>query len=271
VIRKLAGFFVLGGLLYVLMPHEEPFERVLQVVIPEGTPASEEGALIRDAVFLEEGLASGWATTDPVIRDRLIQNVRFALGEEGSDDDLLEMALSMGMERTDPVIRARVIGRVVGALEAPELPTQGELQAYLESHSERFEVPAAIQFAHVFSSSNRNMVAELEAAEDWRTLGEPFVAIPRDGTMTVVAIDAALGPGIGESLEGAPVGEWYGPFESGLGLHYFRVSDVRPARLPALEEIRMPVEEAWRNDRRDATRKARVDALMSEWTVEVIR
>jgi hypothetical protein len=85
-------FFVLG---LVALVSQRAWTRAtaerpsLRVVVPTGLTAAERERRVDIAILIEEGLALGWARTDPVIRSRLVSNLRFARGEAlaGAADD----------------------------------------------------------------------------------------------------------------------------------------------------------------------------------------
>lgn len=88
--------------------------------------------------------AAGWVHTDPVVRERLVDNLRFA-GVQGSDEALFQTALSLGMARTDPVVRRRFQSRLRGVLDAslPD-PTEAELAAYFRAHLADYRPPPVL-------------------------------------------------------------------------------------------------------------------------------
>ena len=87
------------------------------VTLPRDAGPEASESAIQDALWWEEGRRLGDLRADPLVRDRLIRNLRFT-GLEGADEALLEQALALGMHRTDPVVRARLVRRAQAAVDA---------------------------------------------------------------------------------------------------------------------------------------------------------
>ena len=67
-------------------------------------------ARVDEELLVREARALGWHRSDPVVRMRLVQNLRFVSPEdaEAEPDALLERAYALGMDETDVVVRRRL-------------------------------------------------------------------------------------------------------------------------------------------------------------------
>jgi hypothetical protein len=250
----------------------------------------ELAALIRDHVDREilfrEALRRDLHRTDPVIRRRLVRNMRFVEAEDPHGSDAFEAALALGMERSDIVARRRLVQRaerILIASAGSQDPSQGELAAYLESHAQAFLRPARYRFAHVFLSADRRgtdlerdadrLLAELRrrelAPEDVADLGDAF-PLPRQlGPWSQHEIAKQLGPGFAHDLKALETGRWTGPVASAYGRHLVWLVELTPPTLPSLEEVRGRVSQALRETRERADLRTGLELLRRRYTVRM--
>lgn len=99
-----------------------------------------------ETLLVEQALAAGWDRTDPVVRARLVENLRF-IGRDGSEQALFDEALGLGMGRVDPVVRSHLAARARRALESVREPSDAELSAFLEANPDRFERDPVLRVA----------------------------------------------------------------------------------------------------------------------------
>ena len=64
-------------------------------------------------------------------------------------------------------------------------------------------------------------------------------------------------------------GRWQGPVESGYGLHLVLVTELKPARLPELAEVRDQVEREWLFKRKTEMQEALYEKLRERYTVVI--
>lgn len=98
-------------------------------------------AWVEEEVLFREALARRLEQSDPIVRRRLVQAMRFVLEEEGAE------------------------------------PTRVELEAFVAANADRFTVPATVSFEHVFSAGAFPMGPrfELQRQEELNaTFGEGF-------------------------------------------------------------------------------------------------
>lgn len=250
----LGHFLVVGGVLAALRSAvagaaaEAPRE-TLHVALAAGLSAGERARRLDEAVLVEAAVRAGLSRTDPVIVDRLVQNLRFA-GEEGDAASLLDRAHALGMHRADPVARRRLVWRAEKQLAArAPRPSQAELAAFRAAHAERYRAPDAVRFTQVFLAAERRGGA---LATDAAALGRRLAAVgPEQGArwsdpllhgshfpMTgLPRVRALLGDEVAAALREAPVGRWLGPVRSAYGLHFVWLVGRRQGELPALTEI----------------------------------
>jgi hypothetical protein len=98
-----------------------------------------------EALLLDEAGRRGWVRADPVVTRHLVATLR-KLGRDGSDADLLDEALTIGLHHESPVVRARLLDRMRAALGGED-PGDATLEAHLLEHAERFGSPETYQVA----------------------------------------------------------------------------------------------------------------------------
>ncbi len=167
-------------------------------------------------------------------------------------------ALAMGLDERDTIVRRRMMQKfdfLFGNAAADMAPDDGILQDWYAAHSDEFAIPATVSFTHVwFSPDSRGSAApaDAQAAREALRAGEerPGDLFPFD-----VAFDAAnraevrnvMGPEFAEKVFEAPINEWSGPFESGLGHHVVRVTQKSPRESRPFAEVRDAVLQRWRD------------------------
>src|SRR5439155_862845 len=131
-----------------------------------------EASLVRDAideeVLYREAFAARIGERDPVTRERLVRLGDF-LGEDGARgrEALEREARGLGLERSDVVIRRHLVEmmRLAAAKPAPaDVPSEAELQAWLDAHASEFTQPPTLRLTHVYlSAETRGATAAADA------------------------------------------------------------------------------------------------------------
>ena len=197
------------------------------------------------------------------------------------DDELLyREGLSAGLDRDDDVVRRRVAQRMASLNEgmAAVVPTQADLDAWLQAHPADYQVPPRYTLAQVYFDPQRrgaNLQQAVAAARTQLERGGPTPA--GDPTLLPAQLIEApaddlarvFGTEFLAALERLPMNAWSGPVESGFGLHLVRVTSRTPARLPPLAEVRDAVERDWLRDRTTRAERTYMAALRAHYTIEV--
>lgn len=285
--RRLLHFLALGAVLFAsrqALSEDELEPAPLRVEVPASASPAAVAAAVNEAMLLDVALRAGWARTDPVVRDRLVRNMRFA-GSEGDDAVLLKSALQLDMARRDPVARRRLVesARALLIRRGTREPSEAELQAYHRDHADRFTRPGKQHLHQVFVSAERHGEQLTERAADvGRQLAERTPAQSRDlsdpillgfdlGWVDARRLDASLGLGTAEALAEAEPEVWIGPVRTTFGLHFFWIAARRPPTLPPLSAIRAEVAQAWRAEAEIRALSTALERLRHTYHVEVVR
>jgi hypothetical protein len=177
------------------------------------------------------------------------------LHDVAGDEALYREGLAIGLDRADPLIRQRLIQQVrelVGdEAAAGQKLTDAALADYYAQHREQYRRDDTVSFAHVFfaagsdpAGAERRAHAQLQrlqtagtppaeaAAHGERFLYETF---HRDAGNADVA--AKFGAGFARALSGVEPGSWQGPLRSEHGWHLVHVTERVPGHVPAMEEL----------------------------------
>ncbi|MEQ1409534.1 peptidylprolyl isomerase [Neorhizobium sp. Rsf11] len=200
------------------------------------------------------------------------------------EEILVREALALGLDKDDTVIRRRLRQKmeflVIDEADAP-VPTDAELNVYLNAHPGAFETDPMLAFQQVFLNPERqgdaiarNAASTLEAlatipSTDPASLGDVTQLPPVVELTGKTAIAQMFGGEFAEALDKVPVGQWIGPVASGFGLHLVRVTERKPGRLPALGDVRAAVMREWANDRRVALEDRRFAEALKRYDVTI--
>lgn len=191
-------------------------------------------------------------------------------------------ALALGLDQDDTVIRRRLHLKMEFMSDAGAglpVPTDADLEAYLETHAAEFEVDPLVAFRQIFLSPERrgdrideDATAILEslrtdASMDPATLGDATL-LPYEQPLTSKAsIGQAFGPEFAEAIYKLEPDQWTGPVKSDFGLHVVHVSERKAGRLPPLGEIRAAVAREWTGARRKELGDVRLNELLKRYHV----
>jgi hypothetical protein len=241
-VLRLGAMFALGACLWVTKASLGPlFVPTVPLVVEVG-PGEDVGA----AVLFDHALRAGWVRTDPVVRRRLVDNLRFA-GREGDEAALFGEALALGMDRADPVVRQRLVQRARDVLADVGEPSEQQLRDWLQAHEGDFA---------------REPVLTIEQ----HPVGFNLASVPTRLVGTRSQLGARLGLAFGDELSGLVTGDEV-EVASAFGVHRVRVVDAGSRSVPELDVIRAEVTQAWREAQRDAVVAGRLDELVAQYTV----
>lgn len=225
-------------------------------------------------------LVQGRAATDAEV-DKLID-------AQVQEEVLYREALAAGLDRDDTLVRNRLIEKMRFLTEnvaEPPPPAEGELEAYFAANAGLFRIPARATFEHVFfGKEKRGDRVEADAAAalpgmrrrsgaipmaELAKLGDPLPLWNRYDGMSDRDVALAFGDEFAAGLAAVEPGTWQGPVQSRYGWHLVRVAERTPERQPALAEVRDAVQTAFLTEKRDAENQARYQAMRDRYRVVI--
>ena len=194
-------------------------------------------------------------------------------------------AMAMGLDRDDTIIRRRLQQKlefVTDDVAAPAEPTDAELAQYLKTHADLFRIDRRFTFSQVYLDPSKHgehlaqdatqLMTQLRRQgrdADLSSVGDPFLLEHRFEATPTTEIGKQFGEKFAAKLGDVPVGQWYGPVESGYGVHLVFVEERTEGRLPALTEVRDAVRRDWTNARRLESNEKFFQGLLKQYTVTV--
>jgi hypothetical protein len=200
------------------------------------------------------------------------------------EEILYREALALGLDKDDTIIRKRLnqkLELMSDDIAGITVPSDEQLQKFLETHAERFRIEPQVAFRHVFIDvAQRGYQADDEASKllavlsdeksnsDPDTLGDRLM-LPKTYTLTTVGeIAKMFGKPFSLELINSKPGQWIGPVQSGYGLHLILVTEHVAGKLPQLDEIRETVEWEWSAAHRKELKENIYNEFREKYTVD---
>jgi hypothetical protein len=261
--EPLLHFAVLGAALF----------GVYRVVAPRGSDTSAIAISSDQIVSMAEQFRSVWQR--PPTREELEQLIAARV----RDEVLYREGLALGLERDDPVVRNRVRQKVEALAEdaSTAVPTDAELQAYLDAHRQQFVRPAALSFEQVyFDPARREATLESDVGRAREALragrsaaGDPTLLPPQMERALPADIQAVFGAEFEAAARSLPAGPWSEPIRSSFGLHLVRVTARTESSAPMLGEARDAVLREWSRARSVEARERFYASLRERYSIEI--
>lgn len=234
---------------------------------------ADEAALLREALRL--GLDRG----DPVVRSRLVQNLRFARGEpDGEAGVLFAEALALGMATRDLVARRRLVQAMEERIAREVRIDADEVRAYVAAHPDRYGALRRVSFDQVFIDPAVDPARlERRATAVAASLvgpvpggsGDPFLAGSRFENKSQADLARVFGGAFAQAALAAPAGAWTGPIRSAYGLHFIRVEAAAAGGTVELERVERQARYALLEEREREAVRERLQALRRAYPLAV--
>lgn len=269
--EPLVHFLLLGAVLFIaygLVSKPGSSDRPGKIIVTQGQI---------------DQLASGFAKTwqRPPTTEELAGLVRDLVREEV----YCREAMAMGLDKDDSVIRRRLRQKmefISDDVAAIREPTDADLNAYLQSHPDRFRVEQRFTFSQVYLDPAKHgenlardiaeLLVQLNRAggqAEVLALGDSFLMEHTFAATPTSEIAKQFGEKFAAKLGELSPGTWQGPVESGYGAHLVFVSERTEGRVPALAEVRDDVRRAWADAARLELNEKFYQSLLKHYTVTI--
>ena len=230
-----------------------------------------------------ENLAATFAKTwqRPPSNEELLGLIRDRVREEV----YCREALALGLDRDDTIIRRRLRQKmefISDDIAAQADPTDAELNAYMQSHPDRFRDEQRFTFLQIYFNPDKHgrnlardtakLLAQLNQSGDKADpdlLGDSFPLQTRFAVVPASEVAKQFGEKFAANLGELLPGKWQGPVDSGYGVHLVYVSDRTEARLPVLEEVHDVVRREWENEQRLEANETFFQDMLNRYTVTI--
>jgi len=240
--EPLLHFLLLGGGVFLLfgMTTAGTIEKPNQIVVSQG-----------QLELLSANFASTWqrSPSNEEMQDLIDKYLR--------DEVYYREALALGLDEDDTVIRRRLrqkLGIILEDTAALLDPDDQELAAYMNEHAESFRIQPEVSFRQVYLSFEKRrdvnadasaILERLKSGQDPQLLGDPIMLADRYALVSQNEIKQRFGKGFAQQLLAVAPGEWAGPLTSGFGGHLVLITEIKPARMPELAEVKQKVKNEW--------------------------
>lgn len=226
--------------------------------------------------LLKEALRLGLPGSDPVVRERLIGNLRFLdPGTPRSDARLFRDALALGMAEQDLVARRRLIQRMSQQLTGDIAVDPAAVQRFIEQHPDRYGQPARYRLTQVFIANDatperahrlRDALVDGDVRPD--DAGDPFLLAALPAWVSQPELARLLGPEVAKALPHLATGEWSSPLQSAWGWHLIRVEARQAAGNAISSDLRRRATYAWLAEREQTLLQQALQTLAVRYPVE---
>ena len=194
-------------------------------------------------------------------------------------------ALAMGLDKDDTIVRRRMRQKLEFLTEQAStaaLPTDQDLQSWLDQHPDKFRVEPAIAFSQVYFNASRRgetaFAAAAKALAQLNTAAE-HIAAPEHGDATMLPhelplsrvdeVASVFGNEFAQQASQLEPGRWAGPVQSSYGWHLVYVSERTEGRSRPLAEVREAVQREWLEARRREVVDSTYSKLRHKYVVGV--
>lgn len=201
------------------------------------------------------------------------------------EEVLYREALAMGLDKEDTIIRRRMRQKMQFLFEdvsALVEPTEDELQAYLDANPDDFRIEPEYTFSHVYLNPElhrksldadiANLLEELRRSPPdtvIEMIGDPIMIPTSFNKASQREVARHFGKDFALKLQEISPGQWQGPVLSGYGLHFIKIHQATPGRIPTLAEVRNEVRRDLQNVRRLEVNEATYQRLRERYSVKV--
>lgn len=223
-----------------------------------GSPVGEGERIVLTQGRIEQ-LAHGFARMHQRAPDR---TELYSLIDDAVREEIYyREAKALALDEDDTIVRRRLRQKLEFVSEdvAPvDEPNEVQLQAYLQTHLEKFRTPLRYSIQHVYlNPERRGLQLDLEARRlladlrhagadaDPTGIGDAFLLGHRFDDMPADELTRLFGPDFTSRLHTSLPDHWFGPVASGYGMHLVRVLRRNDDRAPSLASVRDAVRAEW--------------------------
>jgi hypothetical protein len=176
------------------------------------------------------------------------------------EEVLYREALAMGLDKDDTIVRRRMRQKLEFLTEdtAGALPSDQELQSWLDKHPDKFRDEPKIAFSQVYFDASRRgesaYAAASKALAQLSSSGKGVAAaevgdttmLPHELPLSRVGeVASVFGDEFAQQIAKLETGRWAGPVHSGYGWHLVYVSERTEETSRPLLEVREAVQREW--------------------------
>lgn len=199
---------------------------------------------------------------------------------------LFREATKLGLDQSDTIIRRRLAQKMeflTADIADLEKVTEETLQKFHQEHPDDYRVEPEVGFRHLyFSTDQRKDAASTDASALLAPLNDGSLTFeqaieksdrtllsPEFSTTAISLIGRQFGGDFAAAIAEAKPGDWFGPVQSGYGLHLVKIIERNDSKLPKLDSIREEVLADYRYDQREKLNEGMLQALLEQYEVVI--
>ena len=207
------------------------------------------------------------------------QELQGLIEQAVSDEVYYREGLRLGLDQDDAVVRNRLIQKMRFMVnEAADKPSETDLQDWLQTHAERYAMPDRVTFEQMYLGRQvaEEMLADgalLDEDHDWQALAQPLSLAQTHEGATFDEIARLFGRAFAHTLFSLPPGRWHAPIESGYGAHAVWVRSSISGEKPTLNDpvVRQRVENDWLAYQSQRQQVSALEQALRRYTVVIER
>lgn len=281
--EPLLHFLVAGGILFGIfgLTHRAGLALASDKTIVVDKESLLNFLQYRSSAFKPEFFSSQLEAMTPAERKDLVD-------QYVQEEILYREAKAMGLEQSDYVIRQRLVQKmrflIEDMAEGRAEPSDAVLAEYFQKNRKRYAVDPSVTFTHIFFDSSvrgdkeaRESALRLKdtlnaggaAFSDAPKYGDRFPFLQNYVERTFDYVASHFGNEfVSELKQSAPAEKhWIGPIRSTYGYHVVLMTRLTEARIPELNEIRSQVADDWLRDRIEDARSKSLNELAGQYKV----
>jgi len=193
------------------------------------------------------------------------------------DEVFFKEAVAMGLDKSDPAVKRRLRQMMELMMDdaATIIPSEAQLQNYLEEHQDIFMEDPDISFSHIFfqmddkapaekylSNLNRKLLVDKSKVARLSLIPESF-----DHEKNY-SIDRLFGNSFAEKIFTLEINKWQGPINSAYGWHLVYITEIVPGTVPELENVWDEVEREWANEQKKIKTEALYQSIKAGYKIK---
>ena len=224
------------------------------------------------SVALQERLGLLWQTQTGLTAST--EELESLVNNWIQEEVLYQEALRLGLDQEDSIIRRRLVQKlnfIADSDPQPE-PETATLENFYQSRLENYSLPVRYSFRQLYFKRRADAQAALDqiaAGQPATEFGETSMLSSNYAYRSALDLNATLGSGFAEQLQGIEAGSWRGPIESGFGSHLVFLTNIHPRQLTPFSAIREQVASDYGQYQQENARQLYLDNLLNEYDIVV--
>jgi hypothetical protein len=224
-------------------------------------------------VFISQGKIKQLTAQFSKTRQRVpsTEELQALIDNQVQEDLAFKHGTEMGLVEDDSIIKRRVQQKLEFMLNdsiASIEPNREELQAYLDTHKEKYTIAPVYSFKHIYINPEKHddlnaFIRELQTENldsVYQDRGDDIMLESGYVDASTAAIARLFGRKFAQNLNSVVLDTWQGPVKSGYGSHLVLIDKKIPEHVATLSEMELDI----KRDYRVAAQKQAIDAFYEE-------